>query len=160
MFMWFPCGICFGRSCVKKVMCFFPGPESYEMRHSDWPNEWSEKQKVRNMDLEEFYKLHKMWKYRQTKENIKKLFTKHIRPYWENIALSHRIDSQPEVRLRHFLSHFFHARHFTRKRFWFYEFLFVEIWAITKNSDSSSTFQSEQRTFFLHKNDINIFSIT
>ena len=80
MFMWFPCGICLGRSCVKKVMCFFPGPESYEMRYSDWPNEWSEIQKVRNTDLAECYKLHKMWKYRQTKENINKLFTKHTRP--------------------------------------------------------------------------------
>ena len=80
MFMWSPCGICLGRSCVKKVMCFFPGPESYEMRHSNWLNEWSEIQKVRNMDLAECYKLHKMWKYRQTKENVKKLFTKHTRP--------------------------------------------------------------------------------
>ena len=37
---------------------------------------------------------------------------------------------------------FFHGRHFASKRFWFHEFLFVEIWSVTKHPDSSSTFQS------------------
>ena len=54
----------------------------------------------------------------------------------------HRIDTQPEVRLRHFFVPLFHSRHFASKRFWFYEFLFVEIWVVTQHSDSSSTFQS------------------
>ena len=40
----------------------------------------------------------------------------------------HKIDTQLE-------SNFFHRRHFASKWFWFYEFLFVEIWAVTKHSD-------------------------
>ena len=76
------------------------------------------------------------------------------------VRLRHKIDTQPEVQLRHVLVPVFHGRHFASKRFWFYEFLFVEIWAVTKHSDSLSTFQSWQWTVYLLKNDINIFRIT
>ena len=86
--------------------------------------------------------------------------------FLRRMILKHSMQPQNRYSTRSPTSSFFcptfftAAMHFASKRFWFYEFLFVQIWAVTKHSDSSSTIQSEQRTVFLRKNDINIFSIT
>ena len=45
----------------------------------------------------------------------------------------HRIDTQSEVQLHHFFGPLFSRLPFASKRFWFYEFLFVEILAVTKH---------------------------
>ena len=72
--MWFPVEFVWVAVVWKNCDVFFSRSRIL------WNEAYWLVKRVRSTDLAECYKLHKMWKYRQTKENINKLFTKHTRP--------------------------------------------------------------------------------